>query len=131
VTRSFIAALVEEHRAIEAGLDRLADAVAAGEIDAAIFRKVSDLTSRHYLREDEFLTALRAHEPGLAAKLKAQHEEALEIAAALEESLGGAPADAVYLVRRFLAIARHNVIEEERDVFPLAERCFGAEEGAP
>ena len=56
----------------------------------------------------------------LAAKLRAQHAEALEIAARLPESLSaGQTADAIYLARRFLAIVQHNIIEEERDVFPL------------
>jgi len=64
--------------------------------------------------------------------LKAQHEEASEISARLEESLAaGEATDVAYLARRFLAIARHNMIEEERDVFPLAERCFSAEKDEP
>ena len=129
---SLITALAEEHRAIDTGLDRLAETVASGDIDAEIFREVRELNSRHYLREEEFLARLQPHEPGLAAKLRAQHEEALEISARLEESLAaGEATDVAYLARRFLAIARHNIIEEERDVFPLAERCFGAEKNGP
>ena len=34
------------------------------------------------------------------------------------------------LARRFHAIAQHNIIEEERDVFPLADRCFTEPEQA-
>ena len=83
--------------------------------------------SGNYLREAQFLAALREHEPQLAAKIAAQHEEALEIAAQCEESMAaGQDSDVRALARRFLAIAQHNIIEEERDVFPLAERCFGA-----
>jgi hypothetical protein len=37
----------------------------------------------------------------------------------------------VYLARRFLAIAQHNIIEEERDVFPLARRLFRTKEDEP
>ena len=44
----------------------------------------------------------------------------LEIASRLEESLAaGKEGDAGYLGRRLVAMAQHNMIEEERDVFPL------------
>ena len=112
--------LIEEHRVIESSLERLAESIAAGRIDADVFRHVADLVAEHYRREETFLAQLQLHEPGLAAKLRAQHDEALEIAARLAESLdAGQNPDAIYLARRFLAIAQHNIIEEERDVFPL------------
>ena len=121
-----IPALVEEHRRIEAGLEQLATGIRSGQIDAALFRQVAACNARHYRNEDQFLQRLQVHEPRLASKLKAQHDEALEIAARLEESLAaGESADILYLARRFLAIAQHNIIEEERDVFPLAERLPG------
>ena len=125
---SFIAALTLEHRGIEVELDRLGTAIALKQIDGEYFRQVKSLIMRHYIREGEFIARLHEHEPGLASKLTAQHDEALEIAAKLEESLtAGQSSDVAYLARRFLAIAQHNIIEEERDAFPLAERCFGAE----
>jgi hemerythrin-like domain-containing protein len=129
---SLIAVLAEEHGAIETALDRLGQVIATGQIDAATFQHVRTLIAAHYLREEKFLVRLHAHEPGLAAKLQAQHEEALEIAARLAEALVAAEtADVTYLARRLLAIAQHNIIEETRDVFPLAMRFFSAEEDEP
>ena len=116
-----IQSLAEEHRGIEAALDCLAESVAAAAIDVDAFRRVYELCARHYQREEGFLVWLGAGDVALAAKLRGQHEEALELAARLEEALlAGDLADGLYLVRRFLAIAQHNMIEEERDVFPLA-----------
>jgi len=49
-----------------------------------------------------------------------QHAEVLEIGLQVEDSFGiGQTSDAMALIRRFLALAQHNIIEEERDVFPL------------
>jgi hemerythrin-like domain-containing protein len=124
-----VADLVQEHRTIETALDRLGESLASGQLDGGCFRHAAQGIARHYLREEEFIARLRQHEPAFAAKLAAQHEEASEIAARLQESLAaGQSADVSYLARRFLAIAQHNMIEEERDAFPLAERCFGTEE---
>ncbi len=51
--------------------------------------------------------------------------EALEIASRLEESIAsGHATDVNSLARRLVALARHNMIEEERDVFPLARRLL-------
>jgi len=81
------------------------------------------LASAHYRSEQAFLDALSHEEPALAAKIAAQHAEALEIAAHLEEALAAGQArDVARLVRSFHAITQHNIIEEERDVFPLVER---------
>jgi hypothetical protein len=129
---SLISALINEHRAIEAGLEPLSAAITARQIDGALFRQLAALTARHYSHEEQFLQALQPHDPGLAAKLRAQHAEALEIAVRLDESLAAGEArDVIYLARRFLAVAQHNIIEEERDVFPLAERFLNGEEPAP
>jgi hypothetical protein len=130
--RSFIAALVREHREIEAGLDRLSEALRSGEPKIDPVRELAELIERHYLNEERFLAALEAHDPKLAAKLRAQHDEASEIGERLLESLAvGDSAEALHLSRRFLAIAQHNIIEEERDVFPLAQRisASGQERG--
>ena len=109
-----LASFVAEHRAIEAALEACAQG-----FDAATLPRVRELLARHYREEEAFLTRLHGHNPALAAKLRAQHDEALEIADRLAESLGAGDAgDVVYLGRRLLAIAQHNMIEEERDVFP-------------
>jgi replication-associated recombination protein RarA len=112
---SFITELIREHRAIEERLDGVGEAVQTGEV-----RALAALLAGHYSKEERFLDEFGEK---LAAKLRGQHEEALEIAARLVEALE-AGEDAVYLTRRLLAIAQHNIIEEERDVFPLARR-FG------
>ena len=123
---SFADPLIKEHRKIEERLEAVAEKLASGQVDAALFGELRRTVTMHYLRESQFLAALRRHEPQLAAKIAAQHEEALEIAAQCEESMAdGQDSDVRALARRFLAIAQHNIIEEERDVFPLAERCFG------
>ncbi len=110
---AYIGELIREHRAIEERLDGLA-------IEAQAIRALAGVLARHYSTEERFLVALEIRDARLAAKLRGQHEEALEIAARLLESV--ATADAEYLKRRLVAIAQHNIIEEERDVFPLAGR---------
>ena len=120
-----IAVLTEEHAVIETALDRLAESLAAGQFDRGIFDRVRELIGAHYMREEEFLAELHAQEPELAAKLREQHEEALELAERLAESLvAGDTGDVAYLARRFLAITQHNMIEEARDVFPLAAKFY-------
>jgi hypothetical protein len=126
--RSFVTALIQEHRAIEVGLDLLAEAIRSGRIEADATRELADLIARHYLTEERFLTALGAHDPKLAAKLRAQHDHTSEIGARLLESLEvGDATEAVYLSRRFIAIAQHNIIEEERDVFRFVAPASGSE----
>ena len=113
----WIQSLVEDHREIEGVLDGLA----ASTMDVDTFRRAHALCIRHYRREETFLIWLAARDAALAAKLRGQHDEALELADRLEETvIAGGTADTIYLLRRFLAIAQHNIIEEERDVFPLA-----------
>lgn len=112
----------EQHRAMEAALDELLAAIGGGADFAGAFRRAHRLAAEHYRAEDEFFAELAARLPGPAAKMTAQHGEALEIAARLEEALAdGQTRDALALARRFHAIAQHNVIEEERDVFPLIQ----------
>jgi hypothetical protein len=118
---SAIAELVREHREIDGPLDLLDESLAAGSIHLPSFRRVTVLAAQHYGREAAFLGALSRNQPAVAAKLASQHAEALEIAAHVEDSLAANQAvDAFHLARRFVAIVRHNMIEEERDVFPLA-----------
>ena len=111
---------MQEHRALEVHLDGLSKAIARGVVDSDAFRRLASLITQHYSREDQLLCALQAASPKVAAKLRSQHEEALEIATRLEECFAtGETGDVIYLARRFVAIAQHNIIEEERDVFPL------------
>jgi hypothetical protein len=121
--RAGLSILADEHRPIEAALDRLGHTAAAGQLDVELLHSAAEAIAQHYAHEEEFLVELHLHEPALSAKLRGQHDEVLELLARLDESLGaGNAGDVSYLVRRFLAIAQHNMIEEERDVFPLAER---------
>jgi hypothetical protein len=120
VDRFSIPSLIAEHRAIEARLDSFAEMVRSGEFDTCAVRELVVSIARHYEAEERFLAALAARDPKLAAKLQAQHDEASELGARLLESLESR--DAVYLARRLLAIAQHNIIEEERDIFPVADR---------
>jgi hypothetical protein len=70
----------------------------------------------HYRSEAGWLAGLPST---LRAKLAAQHAEALELIGALP---GAAESDVPYLTRRLCALARHNLIEEERDVAPYYHR---------
>jgi cell division septum initiation protein DivIVA len=120
-----IAQLVEEHRALEERLDALEAAIASGAAIPENLMPAAELAREHYSCERPFLDCLAAYQPNVAAKLIAQHEEACEIAARFEEAhIAGQTRDMLSLARRFHAIAQHNIIEEERDVFPLAHRCF-------
>jgi len=115
-----IQSLTDEHRQIEAALDSFAGSIGFGTINIEAFRCVHELCVRHYEHETVLLVRLGDRDASLAAKLEGQHNEVLEIAYhLLEAETRGQTADTLYLARRFLAIARHNMIEEERDVFPL------------
>jgi hypothetical protein len=117
---SLIQSLVTEHRIIEGELDRLTQGVMAGAVDVSVFRRARELCIRHFAREEAFLARLGERDASLESKLRGQHDEALELATRAEEAvLAGQASDLMYLVRRFLAITQHNIIEEERDVFPF------------
>ena len=112
-----------QHRAMEQHLDDLLSAIEANAGFLQSFRKAHTLATEHYRAEEGFLAEIARHEAALAEKMAAQHAEALEMAAGLEEAMAaGQTGDALRLARRFHAIAQHNIIEEERDVFPLAEQ---------
>jgi hypothetical protein len=116
-----IQSLTDEHREIEAALDCLADDVASGSIGVEVLSRVYRLCARHYEHEEAFFDLLGGRDSALAAKMRDQHNEALELAARLQEAiLAGQREDGIYLGRRLVAIAQHNIIEEERDVFSLA-----------
>ena len=83
------------------------------------------LLVEHYAHEASLFHQLRPHSPSLTRKMQRQHEEVLELASADDDAASrGQMEDALRLVRRFHALAQHNIIEEERDVFPVAARCF-------
>ena len=126
---SITSCLRKEHRVLESRLDALSTAIRSGDGIAESLARASGLAHRHYRREQPFLDRLAMYEPALAGKLGAQHEEASEMASRFEEALAaGQTRDMLALARRFHAIAQHNIIEEERDVFPLADRCFTVKE---
>jgi hypothetical protein len=116
-----------EHAYVESRLDRLDAAIREGAAGMTrAMRSAASAALAHYDAETMFLDTLSRRLPGPAAKAAAQHEEAREIAHAFEDALeAGHAADAEALARRFLAIAQHNIIEEERDLFPLAARLPG------
>lgn len=101
------------HRRLESLLDMLDRAIQQGEEFATQFRAAHDALRLHYLQEG-------VHWKRLAApKITHQHEEVLELATAVEEALvDGQTRDALSIVKRFTALASHNLIEEERDWFP-------------
>jgi hypothetical protein len=117
--------LREEHRALEERLDALLTAIDGGAGIGDSLSETATWACAHYRWERPFLDRLALYEPALACKMSAQHEEAFEMAVRFEEALAaGQNRDMLALARRFHAIAQHNIIEEERDVFPLADRCF-------
>jgi hypothetical protein len=106
------------HRELDVVLDRLH----AGWLEED-FLAVERLALAHYAAEESGLfVALREVHPGMVAKMTAQHEEARELARAIHGCL---PDERMYLYRRFRAITQHNIIEEERDLFPLAVQSGG------
>ena len=116
-----------EHRGLEVCLDRLAGALSAGVAEAAqaAFFEAWRAGLAHYDHEERTLfAALEPDFPALAAKMRGQHEEARELAGHLDNR-ELPEAEWMALARRFLAIAQHNIIEEERDLFALAERAAG------
>jgi hypothetical protein len=103
-----------QHREIEPVLDRLHTHWLEAD-----FLEAERLALAHYASEESgLLVALKAVHPRMVAKMTAQHEESRELARAIHVC---SPADRMYLYRRFWAITQHNIIEEERDLFPLAQ----------
>ena len=117
--------LKREHADLEKLLDELAAAIRSGGNWGESLRRAAEVCAEHYRKERYFLERFATYEAVLAARIEAQHAEACELAQRFEEAVDeGHDADALSLARRFHAIAQHNVIQEERDVFPLANRCF-------
>jgi hypothetical protein len=130
--RTWIDFLSSDHRRLEQAIEGLLGLLTGGApgIGEAL-AAARTAAAAHYRREAPFLAAIRAHSPDVAAKLESQHAEAGEAAAEAARSLGeGQARDATSLARRFCAVAQHNIIEEERDVFPLAVRWLAGAEAA-
>ena len=119
--------LREDHRRIEVPLDALEAALQAREPVAGCLAEVAEAVERHAVREARFWELLRRHAPAMAAKLADQHAQEREALGYFADAGDG---DQLRLARRYLALVEHNLIEEERDVFPLADRCFTPEEQA-
>jgi hypothetical protein len=112
--------LLCQHRAIETGLDSLAQAIVTRNLAPPFFAVLPEIEA-HYRFEEKFLARLARTSPAVAAKMASQHAEVIEIAEHLKSALESRnDRDALALARRFLAMAHHNIIEEERDVFPVA-----------
>jgi hypothetical protein len=108
-----VAPLLAGHRRIEVELDEVSRSIAAGTLDLDAFHRAWSLCREFYPHEREWLATV--HE-GAARKISQQQDEALELAAAVDE----AAEDRTALARRFVAIVQHTIIEVERDVLPLA-----------
>jgi hypothetical protein len=130
-----IESLTREHREIEAALEYLTEAIGSLTVNVDAVKRLEALCLRHFKNEEAFLIWLAARDAPCAAKLRGQHDEAIELAARLHEAqLAGQARDAMYLARRLLAIVQHNIIEEERDVFPhcsLTSRPAGIPDSPP
>jgi hypothetical protein len=101
----------QAHRVIEEALDRL-PAVSDPAFPAG-FDRVFQCVLSHYSSEEAAYPGPRF------AKMREQHREVEELGTEAMRSLeAGQLRDAARLLLRFLALARHNMIEEERDVFP-------------
>ena len=111
--RNWVKSAIDEHRHLEVLLDRLENAIKDGNCEAE-FSAARSALAAHYRQEDSHWKSAGVHKPA------SQHAEVLELADGVEEALAmGHSRDALATVRRFLALASHNLIEEERDWFPL------------
>jgi hypothetical protein len=99
------------HLAIEEALDSLPSSSAPDF--ATAFDSALALVLSHYEAEERAFPGPRFD------KMRAQHAEARELGREAMESLrAGQAHDVERLSTRFAALVRHNMIEEERDVFP-------------
>ncbi len=122
VLGTLMSMLAKTHRTLEIALDQLTLEKTPASI-VGLQQTVAVLKS-HYAEEDRLFEKLAAGAIPLAGKMLRQHAEGCEIGAALEEAVAaGNERDADMLLRRFRAIVQHNIIEEERDLFPLIERA--------
>lgn len=102
------------HRDEHSPLEDLLDSLRPESFVATLARLLD-----HYAAEE------RAYPGPRFDKMRAQHEEVREIGReALASLAAGHPDDALRLLARFQALARHNMIEEERDVFPYYDKSI-------
>ncbi|HZT29558.1 MAG TPA: hemerythrin domain-containing protein [Bryobacteraceae bacterium] len=132
--------LREEHRTLESWLDQIARIQRDWLADPLPVLRVTVeeawvLIRAHYaIEEAVFFSALRAHFGELVEKMEDQHERVRELAGHLEALLR-VPEPSVRefqdlrrLTREFQSVAQHNILEEERDLFRLADRLLPAAE---
>jgi hypothetical protein len=106
-----------DSRAQHRELEEVLDCLQAGWLEDD-FLEAERLALAHYVAEESGLFAeLREVHSPMVLKMTAQHDESRELARAIRDCQ---PSDRMYLYRRFWAITQHNIIEEERDLFPLA-----------
>ena len=113
--------LTEQHRRLEVHLDRLGEAIRQNEPEAigAAVREFMAEARPHY----EWEEAAVFPATGLAeftGKLARQHRQVCELAEALQAAVS--LTDLVRIARELQALAQHNIIEEERDLWPLLKR---------
>ena len=117
--------MLGQHRALEILLDALIEAIQANADYLEILTKTEELLAEHYAEEKPLLEKLKATSPRMAAKMIGQHNEVTEIAGHVDDALDRSQhEDALRLLKRFHAMAQHNIIEEERVMFPAAARYF-------
>jgi hypothetical protein len=117
--------LLSQHRVLQTQLDALIAAVKANADYLDILTKTEELLDEHYAAEKPLLEKLKKHAPKLSAKMTSQHNEVLEIGGHLDNAIDRSQhEDALRLVKRFHALAQHNILEEERVMFQAAARDF-------
>jgi hypothetical protein len=118
------------HREIEQWLDRLLECVSASSPDLGEpLARATELLLRHYeIEERTVFSSWRREMPEMIGKMMRQHEDVRELseaASGLAQAHLSTPTrlpELLYHCRRFHALAQHNIIEEERDLFPLLRR---------
>lgn len=117
--------MLAQHRALKKHLDELIAAVDANGDYLDVLTRTENLLAEHYAAEKPLLEKLKKNAPRIAAKVTTEHNEVTEVGRHLDDALDRSQfEDALRLVRRFHAMAIHNIIEEERVMFQAAARCF-------
>ncbi len=132
--------LREEHRAIEPSLDRLETMLAAWKQNPLpqfrpLVRKIWPAVRLHDRNEEGiFFAAVRREFAAIVEKMEQQHADSAELGTHLADLLEIPEpsvrelSDMRKLGRRFHAITQHNFIEEERDLFRLADGLLSRNE---
>ena len=81
----------------------------------------------HYDFEDHWFFAWESYAPELIRKMLDQHHQCRELMRLIAEELETEDRRELdQFIRRFQAISQHNLIEEERDLFPILERALNS-----